>query len=206
MIKEGKLIIILCILTLIISGCGPQKSPGEINVTVSGGFDAGWNQQYYEIDFGTIARCENKNSEALTHALEVMNNGLVPVNIDLKYTDNLFDAPDSSWSFKSECYAIGRTTGDLFGFAGNCWDGDGGSEGIQDTYIDIPSSDANVVACLNYRSSEASTSPGVRIDVELTVSCQEPAEEKYGLLAVTFEEAVPATDCGGDSGFDPGGV
>jgi hypothetical protein len=203
MIKEGKLIIILCILTLIISGCGPQKSPGEINVTVSGGFDAGWNQQYYEIDFGTIARCENKNSEALTHALEVMNNGLVPVNIDLKYTDNLFDAPDSSWSFKSECYAIGRTTGDLFGFAGNCWDG---TESTQNDYIPITNVDQNVVGCLNYRSSGATTSPGVRIDVELNASCVEDLGDKRGLLAVTFEEANIVIDCGGDSGFDPGGV
>jgi hypothetical protein len=209
MIKEGKVIIILCIFalsTLFISGCGPQKSPGDVNITILAGMDAGWNEQYYEINFGTANRCEVVNSEGFPHGLEVRNDGLTPVNIDIRSTDDLLTDPLSNWKFKAECYAMGRSTGSLFGFAGNCWDGDGGSEGIQDTYIDIPSSDANVVACLNYRSSEASTSPGVRIDVELTVSCQEPAEEKYGLLAVTFEEAVPATDCGGDSGFDPGGV
>ena len=206
MIKEVRIAIILCIFTLstvFISGCGPQKSPGDVNITILAGVVAGWNENNYELDFTSANRCDVLNSEGFPHALEFRNDGLAPINVDIKSTDDLLTDPASNWKFKAECYAMGRTTGTLFGFAGNCWDG---PDGIQDTYIDILSSDTNVVTCLNYRSSQAGTSPGVRIDIELTVSCQEIAEDKYGLLAVSFEEATIEIDCDGNSGFDPGGL
>ena len=203
MIKEKNFIIFLCILTLstlFISGCVPQKSPGDINVTVQAGVVAGWNKEYWSLDFGTITRCDVVNSEEASHGIEIINKGFTPINVDIKSTDDLLTDPASNWKFKAECYAMGRTTGTLFGFAGNCWDG---PDGIQDTYIDILNSDTTLVTCLNYRSSISTTKPGTRIDVELITSCQEPIEEKYGLLAVTFEEADRIIDCDGNSGYDP---
>jgi hypothetical protein len=193
--------LVLLALVIGISGCKPQLSEGDVNVTVSAGFDAGWSQQYWELDFGVVNRCDVTNSEAFAHGLEAINNGLTPVNMEMRYTDALLTDPDSKWQFKAECTAINTASGNTYAFAGDCWDGPGG---IQSTYIDIPSSDGNVVTCLNYRASGNDLKPGIRMDNELNVSCSEAAEAKYGLLAVTFTQAVPATDCGGDSGYDPG--
>ena len=198
-----RIILGLFLLALVvgISGCKPQLSEGDINVTVSAGFDAGWSKSYWELDFGTVARCDVVNSELFSHGLEAINNGLTPVNVEMRYTDALLTDVDSRWKFKAECKAINTDSGNTYPFAGDCWDGAGG---IQNTYIDIPSSDTNVVSCLNYRGSVNDLKPGIRMDNELNVSCSEDEGDKYGLLAVTFTPAVPAIDCGGDSGYDPG--
>lgn len=206
MIKRYKInliLILFCSILLVISGCKPQLNEGDVNVTISAEFDAGWSQEYWELDFGTVNRCdvlENPNDNNI-HGLELINEGLVPVNIDLKYTDNLFDHPDSEWQFKTLCKAINPNTGNVYNFSGDCWDG---PEGIQNNYIEVPATDTNVVSCLNYRATGALTDPGVKIFVKLNISCSEPTGPKTGIIAVTLERADNAIDCGGDSGYDPG--
>jgi hypothetical protein len=198
-------ITITCLVILSISGCRvPQESAGEVNVTVSAGFDAGWNLEYWNLDFGTISRCDVKDSEKFTHGLEVINKGLVPANVWIFTEDTLLVDPDSILSYKAECKAINPVSGNTYAFAGDCWDG---LVGAANTYEEIVALSAKqAVRCLNYRSPQALTKPGIRIDLELNVSCQEPAEEKYANFAVVVVEAVPATDCEGDSGYDPGGL
>ena len=100
MIKRYKINLILitfCSILLITSGCKtPDKAAGDVNVTIAADFDAGWSQEYWELDFGTVNRCdvlETPNDNAI-HGLELINRGLVPVNIDLRYEDNLFDHPE----------------------------------------------------------------------------------------------------------------
>ena len=179
-----------------------RESPGDVNITITAGQDVDWSQNFYELNFGGVNRCDTANSEGMGHALEVINNGLTPVNVRIRYTTDLFTDPGSSWNFKAECYAINPISGNLYAFAGNCWDG---VAGMQDTYTPITSSDRNVITCLNYRASDATTKPGVRIDNELVVSCSEPLGAAYGVVGLTFETADVAIDCGGDSGYDPGG-
>ena len=182
-----------------------MDSPGDVNVTVTAGQDVDWNQNYYELNFGSINRCESVNTTNETqypHALEVINRGLTPVNVKIKYSTALFTHPSSEWNYMVECKAINPDSGNTYGFAGDCWDG---TTGIQDTFTAITDIDTNVITCLNYRSEGAGTKPGVRIDNELVVACEEEEGEKNGVVGLTFETADIAVDCGGDSGFDPGG-
>jgi hypothetical protein len=182
---------------------GVQNAPGDIIVQITAGQDVGWSQTYYELDFGSINICDSADSEGFAHGMEIINNGLTPVNVEIRYDTALFSDPASEWNYKADCVAINPTSGNVYTFAGNCWDG---VTGMQDTYTDILNTDTNVIRCLNYRDPEATTKPGIRIDNELIVSCTEPLGPKNGVVAMTFSTADIATDCGGDSGYDPGGL
>jgi hypothetical protein len=201
--KTNYILVFILLFCIIISSCQiPNKSTGEVNVTIAGTFDVGWNRDFYQLDFGNIERCEVVNSESFEHGLEIANKGVVPVNIYMRYDNYIFSHPNSRWGFGAECRAMDPVTGNIYALEGDCWDG---PLGAQYKYLEIPPTDTNVVNCLNYRHPNALAKLGIRIDVELNVSCLESAEEKYGLLAMTFEEADRVIDCDGDSGYDLGG-
>ena len=196
-------IVLILGMTSACTNTGVQNAPGDIIVQITAGQDVGWSQTYYELDFGSINICDSANSEGFAHGMEIINNGLTPVNVEVRYDTALFSDPASEWNYKADCVAINPTSGNVYAFAGNCWDG---VTGIQGVYTSILNTDTNVITCLNYRAPEATTKPGIRIDNELIVSCTEPLGPKNGVVAMTFSTADIATDCGGDSGYDPGGL
>ena len=203
--KAANVFVSLSILILVlgISGCNlGQKAPGTVSVNVQAQQDVGWNLNYYDLDFGNVSRCTVVDSVLFPHALEIINNGTTPVNVKVKYTTPLLSDVNSEWKYNATCKAINPISGNTYTFAGSCWDG---ATGLQETWLDLNIADTNVVTCLNYRGVDATTKPGVRVDNLLNVSCEEALGAKMGVVAFTFETATIATDCGGDSGYDPGG-
>ena len=202
--KRAILGIMLFIVVFGLSSCQDvRRGPGDVIVEITAQQDVGWSQSYYELLFGNITRCATTDSISFAHGLEMVNRGTTPVNIDVKYTLDLLNATDSEWNYNTTCKAINKVSGNTYTYAGPCWDG---AVGIQEAWAPIIENDTNVITCLNYRAQAATTAPGVRVDNQLIVSCNEPLGVKSGVTGFTFETADIDTDCGGDSGFDPGGT
>ena len=196
---------IVLLLIISINSCSAPRlsnSGGDSgDVPSKENFDAGWSQNYYQLDFGSASKCEVVDSESLDHGIEIINNGDTPVNVLISTTNPVLTDPNSKWQFKAECKKINNLTGEVSGLIGKCWDG---SSGIQDTYTDIPSSDTLAITCLRYDST-SEMKPGIRIDTKLDVSCAEPKGDKYGFLSIIVEPSLPSRDCDscGDGFCDP---
>ena len=189
-----------------LSGC-IQKAPGDISVTVDASQDVGWCQNFNTYDFGTLTRGITVdsyddvlpvNSSQGVHRIEIINGGMTPVNVEVMYTSQLLTDPDSTWSYSSKCRAINANSGNIYSYSGECTEG-----ARQDAYTPINSGYTNVATCLKYRAESSSTKPGLVIDQELVVSYEESLGSKTGTILFQFTTADVATDCGGNSGFDP---
>jgi len=182
-----------------------DQGEGEVEVEVIGMAEWHWavqdGQTYNSYDFGQIERGQILVSSEIGNGrgIEIINNGTVPLNMRLNYTDFLFDSLDSNWQYFSKCVAINHETGEMEEYAS----GDDGcaGESIQLDNLDILDSDQPIVTCLKYTTQENPYKPAISIGQSIFISYEEPLGEKAGLIDIKMWATDEELNCT-DSPFD----